>query len=129
MQYKTYVAKFDVLSLQKVSELTTVKPLLSYKKNYKNYAIYDGIPVQNFTEKWCNKMSPQVFLYTYTFLEVLIMPLIPSVSQHIFFTLFVITYFKVHHFTHKKVTLFSFSSTKLLQVQSCENLKRDANLP
>jgi hypothetical protein len=49
MQYKKDVAKFDVLSLQKVSELTTVKIVLSYNKNYKNYAIYDGIPVQNFT--------------------------------------------------------------------------------
>jgi len=49
MQCKKDVTRFDVLSLQKVSELTEVKIVLSYNTNYKNYAIHDGIPVQNFT--------------------------------------------------------------------------------
>jgi hypothetical protein len=49
MQCKKKTTKFDVLSLQKVSELTIIKLVLSYNTNCKNFSIYNGIPVQNFT--------------------------------------------------------------------------------
>jgi len=49
MHCKKDVTKFDVLSLQKVSQLTTVKIALSYNTNSENYATYGRITVQNFT--------------------------------------------------------------------------------